>query len=222
MTSSPPVPSCALVPAPDVMNTPPPFFESAWLSPACITTAPPFSVSPDPTSRFTSPPAPVIAEPVASVIPPLSPTADAPVSTLISPLTPSLPLVSVRTSTSPLERCALRPLDNKTAPPLPSAAVPPRTSTLPPRAYGSVLLVAPPVTTTAPPTPPDDRPPLTSTAPPRHFWVHPPSTAVRWSAVTSMVPQRNAEESAADPASPVQPCSTASYIATVMFRPPHS
>mmetsp|Transcript_6236 Transcript_6236/g.25837 ORF Transcript_6236/g.25837 Transcript_6236/m.25837 type:complete len:218 (+) Transcript_6236:468-1121(+) len=217
MTSSPPEPSWALVPAPDVMNTPPPFFESAWLSPAFITTAPPFSVSPDPTSRFTSPPAPVIADPVASVIPPLSPTADAPVSTLISPLTPSLPLVSVRTSTSPLERCALRPLDNKTAPPLPSAAVPPRTSTSPPRAYGSVLFVAPPVTTTAPPTPPDDRPPLTSTAPPKHVWVHPPSTAVRWSEDTSSELHRKCVEFLV-----VQPCSTASYIATVMFRPPHS
>ena len=134
----------------------------------------------------------------------------------------AVPLKPASTITSPPIPRSENPPVSSREPPSPAFEDPPRTSTLPPRPCESVLLVAPPVTTTVPPTPPDDRPPLTSTAPPRHFWVHPPSTAVRWSAVTSMVPQRNAEESAADPASPVQPCSTASYIATVMFRPPHS
>ena len=87
-------------------------------------------------------------------------------------------------------------------------------------------MVAPPVSTTAPPTPPDDRPPVISTAPPKHFWVQPPITARYSASVTSVVPHRYVVTSGAVPPNCVQslvhPCSTASYIATLMVSPAHS
>ena len=81
--------------------------------------------------------------------------------------------------------------------------------------------MSPPVSTTAPPTPPDDRPPVISTAPPKHFWVQPPITARYSASVTSVVPHRYVVTSAAVQ-SLVHPCSTASYIATLMVSPVHS
>ena len=128
--------------------------------------APPVPVSPSPTVTVIAPPAPPVALPVSmSTVP-----------TLISPLTP---LFSVLMTSAPAPHIITSAGEQDHRTTLPSADDPPWISTLPPRPCESVLLVAPPVTTTAPPTPPDDRPPLTSTAPPKHFWVHPPSTAVR-------------------------------------------
>eukprot|EP00982_Pelagococcus_subviridis_P006990 30392-Pelagococcus_subviridis.AAC.7 len=112
ITNSPPTPPWALFPPPDVMNTPPPCFASAPVSPAFITTAPPFSESPEPTRRFTSPPPPDAADPVPNVIPPLSPAHAVPVSTTTPPLTPARPLLSVLTTTSPLDNASLLPLVN--------------------------------------------------------------------------------------------------------------
>ena len=87
-------------------------------------------------------------------------------------------------------------------------------------------MVSPPVSTTAPPTPPEAKPPVISTAPPKHFWVQPPITARYSSSVTSVVPHRYVVTFGAsfpkNVQSLVHPCSTASYIATLMFSPAHS
>ena len=76
-----------------------------------------------------SPPAPLSDWPVAREMPPLEPALAVPVSTETAPLTPVGPLISERTTTSPLDSCVPSPLDTSTDPPAPCAEVPPTTRT---------------------------------------------------------------------------------------------